>query len=77
MMMGFGVLGILIMVIFWGGLILLGVWVVNTVLNGRQRITSPSQVIEPSARRILDQRYARVEITHEQYKLMKKDLEQN
>ncbi len=74
MMLGFGMFGLLIMLLFWGGLIALGVWLVSTLFprDGR-RPTSPA-ARDLSARQILDRRYAQEEITREQYDLMRQDL---
>jgi putative membrane protein len=74
MSMGFGFLGLLLMVVFWGGLIALAVWLVS-LLFPRSRppsTTWPHQ--EPSAREILDRRFALGELTREQYEAMKRDL---
>ncbi len=72
MMMGFGGIGLILMLLFWGGLIFGGVWLVKTLFNNGQN--SPAAPRQPSAREILDQRYARGEITREQYEIMKKDV---
>ena len=71
--LGMGFFSLILMVLFWGGLIALAVWLV-------QAIFSPGRVSHPpgggvtSPREILDQRYARGEITGEQYEQMKQDL---
>lgn len=71
--MGFGIFWVFFMLLFWIILILGAVWLVRAVFgNGRPRSTSN----EPqSAREILDQRYARGEITREQYEIMKEDIQ--
>jgi len=73
--MGFGLIGLLFMILFWGGLAFGAVWLVRALFDNRQ---GPSQKLpadrQPRARDILDQRYARGEITREQYELMKSDL---
>ncbi len=62
--------GMLTMALFWIGLILLIVWVVRAVIGA-----SPSGGGGSSnARDILDQRYARGEITRKEYEQMKKDI---
>ena len=71
-MMGFGIFEMFFMLVFWVVLILGAVWVArglfgNSQPHGRQE---PSQ----NPREILDQRYARGEITREQYEIMKQDL---
>ncbi len=69
-MMGFGAImgfGVIIMVLFWGAIIWLVISLINT---GRQRSEETSE----SALTILKKRYARGEITKEQYLEMEKDL---
>jgi putative membrane protein len=70
--MGFGVLGSIFMLVFWGLLILAAVWVAKALFGNVQQ----HQGKEPSQnpREILDQRYARGEITREQYEIMKQDI---
>jgi putative membrane protein len=75
--MGFGLIGLLIMLLFWGGLILLAVWLVKMIFSGSQSHhsglnTPPGGGLD--AREILAQRYARGEITREQYETMKQDI---
>ena len=66
--MGFGMgFGVIIMVLFWGAII----WVVISLINsGRQRSEETSE----SALTILKKRYAKGEITKEQYLEMEKEL---
>ncbi len=71
--MGFSFFGVLLMVLFWGGLIALGVWLVRALFNRAPQLP-PFQGSAGSAQQILDTRYARGEITKEQYELMKQDL---
>ncbi|MEE8120654.1 MAG: SHOCT domain-containing protein [Anaerolineales bacterium] len=75
MMMGFGFVGLLIMILFWGGLIVGAVFIVRALFpkgsNTPTSITSSNM----NARHILDQRYAQGEITREQYEIMKRDIE--
>jgi putative membrane protein len=61
MMAGMGWLGVLLMALFWVGVILLVVWGLSNVFP-RQR-----QAIEPDAAEILKRRYARGEISREEY----------
>jgi putative membrane protein len=70
---GFGTPGLLLMVAFWGGLIALAVWLVSRLFP-RIRQPSTTSTQEPSAREILDRRFALGEITREQYEAMKRDL---
>jgi putative membrane protein len=73
---GFGLFGLLFMLLFWGGLIVLAIWVVGNLFPSSR---PPHRSISERDMRpgdILDMRYARGEITREQYELMKKDLKQ-
>jgi len=73
---GFGLVGLLFMFLFWGGLILLAVWLVRAIFSGRNWRNSPPSGSSSSqtAQEILAQRYARGEITREQYEIMKQDI---
>ena len=74
-MMFFGGLGFILMLLFWVGLILGGVWLVKTVFTGSPQNQSGNVSTKPSsARDILDQRYARGEISQEVYEQIKADL---
>lgn len=70
--MGFGLFGLFFMLVFWGLLILAVVWIAKALFGNIQ----PRQRNETSQnpRQILDQRYARGEITREQYEIMKQDI---
>ncbi len=72
--MGFGVLGLLFMLVFWGGLILLAVWLVRALFSGNSGRDLHVGGKDQNARQILDQRYARGEISREQYEIMKQDI---
>lgn len=71
--MGFGVFGLVLMVLAWGMLITLAFWVVSSLFPqvGRHPASTSDRL---TARQILEMRYARGEITREQYELMKQDL---
>lgn len=74
MMMGFGLVGLLLMLLFWVLLIVGAIWLVKFIfpedgLPGR-RMTNRSS----SARDILEMRYARGEITRDQYLTMLEDI---
>lgn len=74
MMMGFGmVFGLLLVALVAIGLIALAVWLVG-MLFPRHAGPAVPQDQAPSARQILDQRYARGEISREEYELMKQDI---
>ena len=61
MMAGIGWLGMLMMALFWVGVVLLIVWGLSGVFPSRR------QTAEPDAEEILKRRYARGEISREEY----------
>ena len=72
-MMGFGMgFGMLFMGIFWIALIVGAVWLASALFQTGRGPDISGGTRTP--REILDQRYARGEITREQYELMKRDL---
>lgn len=71
-MMGFGGIGMILMLLFWGGLIFGGVWLVSMLFNNSQN--RPATPRQSTAREILDQRYANGEINREEYEMMKNDV---
>lgn len=76
MMMGFGGIGLLVMLLFWGGLIVGGVVLLKTLFAANQGNSNSAKTSgNLSAREILDQRYARGEIAPEQYETMKQDIQ--
>ena len=68
-MFGFGLMGGFMMLFFWGGVILLIVWLIRE-LSGK------NQPQGKSALDILKGRYAKGEITKEEFEKMKKDINQ-
>ena len=75
MMAGFGMgLGGLVMVLFWVVLIVGAVWLARGLFPTGQQPPASSARLEPSADEILKQRYARGEITKEQFEQMRRDL---
>ena len=70
-------IGLIWMFLFWGGLILLAVWLIRLLFP-----TSPPpppknrRSLHLEARDILDQRYARGEISREQYVEMRQTIGQ-
>ncbi len=73
--LGCGVFGLLLMLLFWGGLIALAVWLASALFPRSNREMSISTDQDLSAQEILDRRYVRGEITRDQYELMKQDIE--
>jgi uncharacterized membrane protein len=71
--MGFGLTGLLFMFLFWGGLVALAILLVSALFPRDARPAVPDDQ-GLSARQILDMRYARGEITREQYEMMKQDI---
>jgi putative membrane protein len=71
--MGFGLTGLLFMFLFWGGLVALAIWLVSALFP-RDALPAAPDDQDLSARQILDIRYARGEITREQYETMKQDI---
>jgi putative membrane protein len=72
---GWGWLGMgVMMLLFWGGLVVLAVLLVRALFPSGQPLPPGASGREPTAREILDQRYARGDITHEQFEQMKRDL---
>ncbi|WP_322506874.1 SHOCT domain-containing protein [Anaerolinea sp.] len=72
-MMGFGMIGG--MILFWGLLILLAVLLIKGLFHSNQTVGNNQASTTPSPREILEQRYARGEITQEQFLQMEKDLQ--
>ena len=70
--MGFGFIGFLFMLAFWILLVVAAVWVARALFGNTQPTQRKDLLQDP--REILDQRYARGEITREQYELMKRDI---
>ena len=77
MMAGFGMVGLLLMLFFWVGVIAIGVWLVKAIFSGNSPTSTSFNQPGSSARDLLDRRYARGEITREQYQLIKQDLEED
>jgi putative membrane protein len=73
--MGFGIIGLLLMVLFWGALILGGIWLVRTIfVNNQPNQSGNIATKQASPREIIDQRYARGELSREEYEQIKADL---
>ncbi|MDF1499669.1 MAG: SHOCT domain-containing protein [Anaerolineales bacterium] len=74
MMMGFGWIGLVIMFLFWGLLIAGAIFLMKSIFPGVGSVGGHYGDSQLSPREILDQRYARGEVTREQYLEMVKDL---
>jgi putative membrane protein len=68
-MMGFGMMGG--MLVFWVIIIVLAVLLVKGLFNSNSNRSSDNA---QTAKQILNERYARGEITQEQYQMMVKDI---
>lgn len=71
---GFNFWGVVMMFVFWGTLIALAVGLIR-LLFPSAKSTFPPSAQEFSAQEILDRRYAKGEITREEYQQIKSDLE--
>ena len=71
---GMGLGGGLVMVLFWVVLIVGAVWLARGLFPNGQQPPASSTRPEASAEDILKQRYARGEISKEQYDQMHRDL---
>lgn len=72
--LGFGILGLLLMLVFWGGVIAAAVWLVSVLFPRQDRGSTSQPDQDLSALEILNKRYVKGEITREQYELMRQDL---
>ena len=68
--LAWGLVGLLTSILFWGALAFLVVWVVRTLVSG-QRPAAPADPLT-----ILKARYARGDVTREQFEQMRTDLQQ-
>lgn len=74
-MMVFGGFGLFLMIIFWGVLIVGGVLFVKAVFTSSPQNHDGNAISrQVSPHEILDQRYARGEISREEYESIKSDL---
>ena len=77
MMHGFGIGGFLGMILVWGLLIAGSVWLIRALFSGGYDKPMRGLDRENQALDILNKRYARGELSREEYELMKKDLTDN
>ncbi|MCK5342752.1 MAG: SHOCT domain-containing protein [Candidatus Heimdallarchaeota archaeon] len=71
---GFGIGGFMGMVLVWILLIVGSVWLIKVLFSGDINKSSGNNNQEEQAIEILNKRYARGELTKEEYVVMKKDL---
>ena len=78
-MMGGGMLGIgfgfIWMLLFWGGLIALAVWLVGLLFPATRKQNDAGNEASPTAQDILKARYARGELTTEAYQEMLQNIQ--
>ncbi|GAB4579684.1 MAG: hypothetical protein Fur0022_24220 [Anaerolineales bacterium] len=72
---GFNFWGVVMMFVFWGALIALAVGLIRLMFPSAPKSIFPPSQLEFTAREILDRRYAKGEITREEYQQIKSDLE--
>jgi putative membrane protein len=72
--MGGGLFGLVFMVLIWGALIALALWLVRALFPGAGKPTEAPGHGELTAGEILARRYARGEIDQTEYQLMKETL---
>ena len=66
MTLGFG-LGFIWMLLFWGGLIVLAIWLIGVLFPSTNQKSNNEGTGTPSAQEILRARYANGELTKEEY----------
>ena len=69
--MGFGIVGLVLMILFWGGLIALAVWLIRGLFPHVGQPPASQSDRSLGAREILDRRFARGEISREEYDSMR------
>jgi putative membrane protein len=69
-------IGLIWMLIFWGGIILLAFLLISFLFPNDSHSPTIHPRTSSSARDILDQRFARGEISPEQYREMRQTIEQ-
>ena len=71
---GWMAFGMVWMVIFWGGIIALAVWAVSRLTGDREKGGDQRKLEGQSPLDIAKERYARGEITREQFEQLRQDL---
>ena len=71
---GFGIGGLIGMVLVWILLIAGSVWLIKALFSGNIKKTSENKDQEEQAIEILNKRYARGELNKDEYDVMKNDL---
>lgn len=74
MSFGMGLWGIFFMILFWGGLLMVAVWLVGLMFPTKNHESPTPKDSRLSATEILKNRYARGEITATEYETMRETL---
>jgi putative membrane protein len=74
--LGMGGIGFIFMILFWIGLIVVAIWLVGIMFPSAKAQEKHKSGSSPSAREILKERYAKGDLTTEQYHEMLKTIEQ-
>ena len=74
--LGMGIFGLVWMLLFWGGLIALAIWLIRLLFPSTETRRSDDHEASPSAQEILNTRYAQGELTTEQYQEMRQTIRQ-
>jgi putative membrane protein len=72
--LGMGIFGLVWMLLFWGGLIALAVWLIRLLFPSMEARRSDDGEASPSAQDGLNTRYAQGELTTEQYQEMRQTI---
>lgn len=75
MMMGFGWFGLILLLLFWIIVIVGAFWLIKSIFPGDLQKKESADLSHMSPREILDHRYARGELTRENYLAMIEDLQ--
>ena len=73
--MGFGGFGFIFMALFWIVIIAAGIWLLGNLFPKNSATSRSTELESESALEILSRRYARGELTKEEFESMRYDLE--
>lgn len=74
--LGMGIFGVVWMLIFWGGLIALAIWLIRLLFPSTEARRRDDHEVLSSPQEILKTRYAQGELTAEQYQEMLQTIRQ-
>lgn len=72
--MGFGILSLVLMILFWAGMIALAIWLIRVLFPSTTWPPVATSDRSPRARELLDRRFARGEISREEYDLIRERI---